>query len=291
MLRFADLATDGLAAAREEIDALNVYPVPDGDTGTNMFLTMSAGRDALRAQAAADPGADLVPAMQALARGTLLGARGNSGVILSQILGAVAGRIARATHDERAATVLAEALHQATEASYAAVGRPVEGTILTVMRAASEAAAPFVGDPDARSRHVAAAAAAAAREALARTPDQLAVLREAGVVNAYVVMRTEGLCVVLDLTAGRLPAILHWGADLGRLSGDDVAALALAGVPPIAINNVDEPVRVAVLPEHHTGWVGRPGLSGSRSGRDWSPRFTTVTSTVGSRLDSAWMAC
>ncbi len=99
-------------------------------------------------------------------------------------------------------------------------------------------------------------------------------------VNAYVVMRTEGLCVVLDLTAGRLPAILHWGADLGRLSGDDVAALALAGVPPIAINNVDEPVRVAVLPEHHTGWVGRPGLSGSRSGRDWSPRFTTTSLRV-----------
>ncbi|MCB0910360.1 MAG: alpha-galactosidase [Propionibacteriaceae bacterium] len=99
-------------------------------------------------------------------------------------------------------------------------------------------------------------------------------------VNAYVVMRAEGVCVVLDVTGGRLPAILHWGADLGELSGEDVAALALGGVQPIAINNVDEPVRVAILPEHHTGWVGRPGLSGSRAGRDWSPRFATTSLRV-----------
>ncbi len=95
-------------------------------------------------------------------------------------------------------------------------------------------------------------------------------------VNAYVVMRAEGISVVLDLTAGRLPAIVHWGADLGELSRADVAALALGGVHPIAPNLVDEPIRVAVLPEHHTGWVGRPGLSGSRAGRDWSPRFTAT---------------
>ncbi|MEZ5094566.1 DAK2 domain-containing protein [Nocardioides sp.] len=207
MLRFADLATDHLAAAREEIDALNVYPVPDGDTGTNMFLTMSAGRDALREQAALDPEAEVAPAMQALARGSLLGARGNSGVILSQILGAVAGRIARATSDERAARVLAEALSEATEASYAAVGRPVEGTILTVMRAASEAAAPFVDAPGARARDVFGAAATAAREALARTPEQLETLRDAGVVDAG----GRGLCVVLDaaetvLTGRRAPS-------------------------------------------------------------------------------------
>jgi fatty acid kinase len=214
MLRFADRATDELAAAREEIDALNVYPVPDGDTGTNMFLTMSAGRDAIREQAARDPGADIAPAMQALARGALLGARGNSGVILSQILGAVAGRIARAGPEERAARVMAEALHEATEASYAAVGRPVEGTILTVMRAASEAAAPFAEDADARARDVFAAAGAAAREALARTPEQLTVLRDAGVVDAG----GRGLCVVLDavetvLTGRRTPVV---AARLGR---------------------------------------------------------------------------
>src|SRR5687768_13354807 len=126
VLRFVDIATDALAEAREEIDALNVFPVPDGDTGTNMFLTVSAARDAMRG---AD---DLGRALAAMARGALLGARGNSGVILSQMLGALAGRIARATPDERTAGVVADALREATDASYAAVGEPVEGTMLTV---------------------------------------------------------------------------------------------------------------------------------------------------------------
>lgn len=95
-------------------------------------------------------------------------------------------------------------------------------------------------------------------------------------VNAHVVLRAEGVGVVLDLAGGRLPAIAHWGADPGELTASEVEALVLAGVHPLAPNLVDEPVRVSVLPEHHTGWVGRPGLSGSRGGRDWSPRFTTT---------------
>src|SRR5690606_18707130 len=83
--RFADLAVFGLSAAREEIDALNVYPVPDGDTGTNMYLTVEAAREALRENlAAAGDEPDLRSALHAYARGALLGARGNSGVILSQ---------------------------------------------------------------------------------------------------------------------------------------------------------------------------------------------------------------
>ncbi|MFT4109793.1 alpha-galactosidase [Propionicimonas sp.] len=99
-------------------------------------------------------------------------------------------------------------------------------------------------------------------------------------VNAYVVLRAEEVCVVLDLAAGRLPAVVHWGADLGALGRDDVEAMVLGAVPPIAPNAVDEPARVALLPEHHTGWVGRPGLSGSRGGRDWSARFTTTSLSV-----------
>jgi alpha-galactosidase len=95
-------------------------------------------------------------------------------------------------------------------------------------------------------------------------------------VNAYVAMRAEGVSVVIDLVAGRLPAIVHWGADLGELDAADVAALVLSGVHPIGPNLVDEPGRVALLPEHHTGWTGRPGLSGSRDGKDWSPRFVTT---------------
>ena len=95
-------------------------------------------------------------------------------------------------------------------------------------------------------------------------------------INALVVLRADSVSLVLDLLDGRLPAVVHWGADLGELSAADVRAMVRAGVHPIAPNLVDEPVRVAVLPEHHTGWVGRPGLSGSRDGGDWSPQFTTT---------------
>ncbi|MCD4524747.1 DAK2 domain-containing protein [Nocardioides sp. cx-173] len=197
VLRFVDIATDALGQAREEIDALNVYPVPDGDTGTNMFLTVSAARDAIREAAEAAEGAeggnrDL--ALAAFGRGALLGARGNSGVILSEMLGAIARRISAAAPGERNAEIMADALHQATEASYAAVGRPVEGTMLTVARAASEAAVALAGDPQVRARDVFTAAARAAREALARTPEQLQILKDAGVVDAG----GRGLSVILD---------------------------------------------------------------------------------------------
>jgi alpha-galactosidase len=95
-------------------------------------------------------------------------------------------------------------------------------------------------------------------------------------LNTYVHLRSDDVSVVLDLSDGRLPAIVHWGADLGELTGADVATLARAGVHPIVANIVDEPVRIGLLPEHHTGWVGRPGISGSRGGRAWSPKFTTT---------------
>ena len=86
VLRFVDIATTALGDAREEIDALNVYPVPDGDTGTNMFLTVSAARDALQEATGGSAQAELAPALAAFARGALLGARGNSGVITSQLI-------------------------------------------------------------------------------------------------------------------------------------------------------------------------------------------------------------
>jgi DAK2 domain fusion protein YloV len=201
--RFVDVAVDALAAAREEIDALNVYPVPDGDTGTNMYLTMSAARDAIH-QAGAD-NADLVTALAAFRRAALLGARGNSGVILSQLLGALVARIGRAGSGERNATLMAAAMVEASEAAYAAVGTPVEGTILTVARAAAEAAVRRAGDERARARDVFAAAAEAAREALARTTEQLEQLRAAGVVDAG----GRGLSVILDaaetVLTGRRP--------------------------------------------------------------------------------------
>lgn len=205
VLRFVDIATDALSQAREEIDALNVYPVPDGDTGTNMFLTFSAARDAIR-EAARD-GSELAPALRAFGRGALLGARGNSGVILSQMLGAMAVRMEHAEPHEQYAQVMVDALRLATDASYAAVGQPVEGTMLTVARAASDAAAELMATEgtEVRARDVFCAAAAAAREALARTPLQLKVLADAGVVDAG----GRGLSVVLDaaetVLTGRIP--------------------------------------------------------------------------------------
>jgi DAK2 domain fusion protein YloV len=191
--RFADLAVEGLSAAREEIDALNVYPVPDGDTGTNMFLTVEAARDALVA-ALVDHPDDLRAAMQAYSRGALLGARGNSGVILSQLVGALLRRIGQAGPRDRSAVVFAEGMALATEAAYSAVGDPVEGTILSVARAASEAAAQAAEVGENRLGAIVHAAATAAREALARTPEQLPLLEAAGVVDAG----GRGLCVVLD---------------------------------------------------------------------------------------------
>jgi DAK2 domain fusion protein YloV len=191
--RFADLAVEGLSAAREEIDALNVYPVPDGDTGTNMFLTVEAARDALVA-ALVDHPDDLRAAMQAYSRGALLGARGNSGVILSQLVGALLRRIGQAGPRDRSAVVFAEGMALATEAAYSAVGDPVEGTILSVARAASEAAAEAAEVGENRLGAIVHAAATAAREALARTPEQLPLLEAAGVVDAG----GRGLCVVLD---------------------------------------------------------------------------------------------
>ena len=189
--RFAEVALEALAAAREEIDALNVYPVPDGDTGTNLFLTFESARDGLLE---AEPADDLRVALAGFARGALLGARGNSGVIFSQIVGAHCKHMAQAGPDDRAAVVFAEGLQAAAEAAYAAVGEPVEGTILTVAKAAADAATASAVDERHRLGHVIRAAASAAREALLRTPEQLAVLRDAGVVDAG----GRGLCVILD---------------------------------------------------------------------------------------------
>jgi alpha-galactosidase len=97
-----------------------------------------------------------------------------------------------------------------------------------------------------------------------------------GRANCVIVLRSEGVSLVLDVMRGQLPAIVHWGADLGALELADVEALILSNIDPGGPNLIDEPVRLAILPEHWTGWVGRPGLSGSRAGRAWSPKFTAT---------------
>lgn len=186
-LRRACLAAlEALRARQDEIDAANVYPVPDGDTGTNMALTMTAVAEAL-AGAPDEPRA----VAGEIARGSLMGARGNSGVILAQVLRGLCEAVDEAGLDARG---LAKGLARGAELSYEAMFTPVEGTMLTVARAAAEA----VGGPvDDDCSAVLDTAARAAHEALERTPDLLPILKESGVVDAGAM----GLCVVLDAFA------------------------------------------------------------------------------------------
>ena len=170
---------DHLKSHQAGINRLNVYPVPDGDTGTNMARTL----DAVVAELdQADAG--LAPTCDAISHGSLMGARGNSGVILSQILRGLAGTL-REAGDAGAASgaTVAAALRAASTAAYQAVLKPIEGTILTVVRAAADGAA-AAADRDGSLAAVLHAARASARDALARTPDLLPVLKDAGVVDA-----------------------------------------------------------------------------------------------------------
>ncbi|MBA2751802.1 MAG: DAK2 domain-containing protein, partial [Actinobacteria bacterium] len=167
---------DTLRAHRDEINRLNVYPVPDGDTGTNMALTLESVVDAV------DDAADDMGALcTAIARGSLMGARGNSGVILSQILRGLSDVFREL--DSAGPQDLARALRAASEAADAAVSKPVEGTILTVVRAAAEGAEEAGGQGKALVDVVERARSTAA-DCLDRTPEMLAVLAEAGVVDA-----------------------------------------------------------------------------------------------------------
>ncbi|MEH0840942.1 DAK2 domain-containing protein [Micromonospora sp. CPCC 205711] len=185
----------GLTALRRhqgEIDDLNVYPVPDGDTGTNMVLTLTSAQQALAMDLGTLPEDGHTGhghALRLMARGALLGARGNSGVILSQILRGMADALAAAPAVR--GRELAAGLRDATVAAYAAVARPVEGTLLSVVAAAATAAEQADSD---NLRTVARAAAGEATRALARTPEQLPELARAGVVDAG----GRGLCLLLD---------------------------------------------------------------------------------------------
>ena len=208
-----------LSAHRARINRLNVYPVPDGDTGTNMALTLESVVEEI---GQADP--DMAATCKAISHGSLMGARGNSGVILSQILRGLADGV----RDLEAADgqVLATALTAASEAAYGAVMRPVEGTILTVSRCIAEAAvaaassgADLVGVLD--------AGRTGGAEGLARTPELLPVLAEAGVVDAG----GSGLLLLMDVflhvVDGRpVPESVE---DEGVLDPDRLAEMAHSG--------------------------------------------------------------
>jgi DAK2 domain fusion protein YloV len=171
-------ATSWLEKSSVEIDALNVFPVPDGDTGTNMMLTMRATmEEAYRA-----PDHSAAGVAHAMARGALMGARGNSGVILSQIWRGLSGRL---EHKESFnAADLADSLGEAAVTAYKGVSNPVEGTMLTVMKDAASAARQEVDRGDEDIVGVMEAAVNAAGESVARTPGLLKVLKDAGVVDA-----------------------------------------------------------------------------------------------------------
>ena len=175
-------AQSALRVAREEIDALNVFPVPDGDTGTNLYLTVEAACGAL-----SKPGDDLGQAAQRVGRAAIMGARGNSGVILSAFLRDLVAELANSPEN------FARALSQGSRGAYKAVANPLEGTILTVAsRSAQEASNAAAQGAD--LIEVVSAAAETAYATLLLTPELLVQLREAGVVDAG----GRGLVVVLD---------------------------------------------------------------------------------------------
>jgi hypothetical protein len=182
--RWCAISLASLRRHQQEIDELNVFPVPDGDTGTNLVLTFTSAAERLDST----PPADLKTTLSAFARGALLGARGNSGVIASELLSGLSSAVAVSA---AAGRDLAVGLSEAADAAYRAVATPVEGTMLSVARAAAVAAAAINTDDLAE---VARAAASGAAEALAKTPDQLAALARAGVVDAG----GRGLVVLLD---------------------------------------------------------------------------------------------
>jgi hypothetical protein len=177
--RIVDGALASLEASRQRIDDLNVYPVPDGDTGTNLTMTVRAVADAVENTSAASRQS----LARDVARGALMGARGNSGVIFSQIVRGAADVLGETDGPRIDANAAALALRGASDAAYRAVRRPVEGTMLSVIRELAEEAearaleAPALGD-------LLVELVRRGELAVARTPEHLQILRDAGVVDA-----------------------------------------------------------------------------------------------------------
>ncbi|ELP68062.1 DAK2 domain-containing protein [Streptomyces turgidiscabies] len=244
------LALAALGRAREEIDAINVYPVADGDTGTNLYLTLESAYAAVEAafaghETGAGPAGTAgaptpADAARAMAHGALIGARGNSGTILAQLLRGMS-QVLAAEADGPGARLdgpgLCLALRCAADAARQAVAHPVEGTVLTVAEAAADAATEAGGD----CGTVARAAYEGASAALAATPDQLAVLGRAGVVDAG----GRGLVAVI----GALVETFTGEAPGGGSTGTGGAAGAVRVRVPARSEAVSEVIsEVAVVP-------------------------------------------
>ncbi|MDO9557021.1 MAG: DAK2 domain-containing protein [Coriobacteriia bacterium] len=171
-------AADALKARKDEINILNVFPVPDGDTGTNMLLTMDAVMSDL---GSLGTDASLAEICKAIQHGSLMGARGNSGVILSQILRGLCDVVGRTA--ELSPRLIANALDRATTVAYQAVRKPVEGTMLTVLKDTANVARTAV-EAGSTVDELLDAAVQAAFESVSRGPELLPVLKENGVVDA-----------------------------------------------------------------------------------------------------------
>jgi len=210
----ARAALQNLEAHRRRIDDLNVYPVPDGDTGTNLTLTVRAIVEALEASAA--NGHEAVA--KELSRAALMGARGNSGVIFSQIVRGFAEVLGE--HEEIDGPTVARAFRAASDAAYRAVRRPVEGTMLTVIREMAEEAE----QPDVRTlskEDVLQRVVARGEDALRRTPELLSVLKEAGVVDA-------GGAGLVEIIRGLAAAVT--GEELPAAPAEDTHAAGIDAV-------------------------------------------------------------
>nr|WP_202437485.1 DAK2 domain-containing protein [Streptomyces sp. SID5910] len=248
------LSLRALGRAREEIDAINVYPVADGDTGTNLYLTVESAAAAVEAVFAAhevgrgpagrhtDPaavGPTLAEAVGAMAHGALIGARGNSGTILAQLLRGLAQVLGeQGEHAHTDGPGLRLALRHAADSARQAVAHPVEGTVLTVASAAADAAE-GAGDDCAAVAH---AAYEGARTALAATPGQLPVLERAGVVDAGGHGLVTVLAALVETFTGRTPA-----AGTGWVPAAGTGRVPAAG---------------AVAVPHARGEDGEPGTAG-----------------------------
>jgi DAK2 domain fusion protein YloV len=219
-------ATSWLEKSSADIDALNVFPVPDGDTGTNMMLTMRSTME--EAYRAPDHSASAIA--HAMARGALMGARGNSGVILSQIWRGMAQGLDE--KDSFAASDLALALKQSVATAYKAVCEPVEGTMLTVIKDAAKAAEAKVKEGDEDIVSVMEATVTAAGESVARTPKLLKVLKDAGVVDAG----GQGLYTIFE---GAL-RYLKGETELMRLRKPQIIVSEIHATTPVTFGSVEE---------------------------------------------------
>ncbi|HKF77573.1 MAG TPA: DAK2 domain-containing protein [Candidatus Dormibacteraeota bacterium] len=207
-----------VGAHQEDINRLNVFPVPDGDTGTNMLLTLQAAVEDIRDSQAHE----VNKIARVAAHGSLMGARGNSGVILSQIFRGFASAVQ--DKSDLSPVDLADAFEEAANFAYRAVTKPTEGTILTVARQAGRSATSAAQQPGATAVTVIKAAAAGARAAVERTPLQLKILREANVVDAG----GFGLQIMLE---GMLRSVEEVEDELTRLGPVRPAAQVTLDLP------------------------------------------------------------